>query len=256
MALVATVAVMASATLAHSVLAGGNDFKVGPLKITVKGTVADASGQYLGEPEIIEEPTVQEVTAEETTETAVEVIEEPTVDADDEGSSDNDTINIVPAPEVVTEAPTETTTVQVDYYTPHLDVNSSIFCTSGLSAEQLDSLLAGTGLAGLGQAFHDCEENYGVNAFWAIGVAGQESGYGKSSMARNSNNLFGMLGMSFNSKYDCVDYFGRLMLKYQSWGITMSPIGINPTYCTSGMDWCYACTQIANNFIDKANSKF
>ena len=47
-------------------------------------------------------------------------------------------------------------------------------------------------LRGLGQAFKDAEEKYGVNAILALGVAINESNWGKSDIAQNKNNLFGI----------------------------------------------------------------
>lgn len=47
-------------------------------------------------------------------------------------------------------------------------------------------------LRGLGQAFKDAEEKYGVNAILALGVAINESNWGKSDKAQKKNNLFGI----------------------------------------------------------------
>lgn len=47
-------------------------------------------------------------------------------------------------------------------------------------------------LRGLGQAFKDAEEKYGVNAILALGVAINESNWGMSDKAQKKNNLFGI----------------------------------------------------------------
>lgn len=53
-------------------------------------------------------------------------------------------------------------------------------------------------LRGLGQAFKDAEETYGVNAILALGVAINESNGGMSEKAQTKNNLFGIGAVDSN----------------------------------------------------------
>lgn len=62
---------------------------------------------------------------------------------------------------------------------------------SNLSAEQIDFLIEGTGLAGLGHAYVEAEQMYGVNALALLGISAIESGWGTSRLAKERNNLFG-----------------------------------------------------------------
>ncbi|MBS7527569.1 glucosaminidase domain-containing protein [Fusibacter paucivorans] len=62
---------------------------------------------------------------------------------------------------------------------------------SGASATMIDQALEGTNMAGLGQAFVDAEDKYGVNALFLVGLAAHESAYGSSRIAQSKQNLFG-----------------------------------------------------------------
>nr|WP_072515145.1 glucosaminidase domain-containing protein [Ndongobacter massiliensis] len=75
-----------------------------------------------------------------------------------------------------------------------------------LTPYEIDQVLAGTGLEGLGKDFYLAEKETGVNAIFMIALANLESGYGKSTIAREKNNLFGF-GAYDASPYDsAVDY--------------------------------------------------
>ena len=71
-------------------------------------------------------------------------------------------------------------------------VNSDALSKSGLSAAQLNSIVAGTGLAGLGQAFLDAENEYGLNALFILAHGAVESAWGTSFLATSRNALFGL----------------------------------------------------------------
>ncbi|MEW9669074.1 N-acetylglucosaminidase [Ammoniphilus sp. 3BR4] len=85
---------------------------------------------------------------------------------------------------------------------------------SGLNHSQADALLKGTGLEGLGKAFVETEERYQVNAYYLIAHAAWESGWGKSRISKEKNNLFGFSAYDkspyrsakkFDSKEDGID---------------------------------------------------
>ena len=88
---------------------------------------------------------------------------------------------------------------------------------SGFTAERLDRVLWGTGLAGLGQAFYGAEKDNGINALVLAAICAHESGWGTSRLARERNNLAGLgaysagMGMAFESRADCIDYLARLL---------------------------------------------
>lgn len=77
--------------------------------------------------------------------------------------------------------------------TDYVDEDSTFYLTrpTGLTPYELNVTLAGTGLAGLGEAFYQAERDFGVNSLFLIGIANLESGYGKSRIANDKNNLFG-----------------------------------------------------------------
>lgn len=62
---------------------------------------------------------------------------------------------------------------------------------SGLDAEQVEALVAGTGLEGLGKSYVKAENIYGVNALVLLGISAHESAWGNSRFAKERNNLFG-----------------------------------------------------------------
>jgi hypothetical protein len=69
---------------------------------------------------------------------------------------------------------------------------SLVTIPSGLTVAQLNQMLAGTGLAGLGEAFHHIETVDDVNALFAIAHSANESAWGTSNIAVAKNNIFGM----------------------------------------------------------------
>ncbi len=59
-------------------------------------------------------------------------------------------------------------------------------------ADLLDAYLVGTPLMGLGAEFLAAEERWGVNAVFACAVACHESDFGRSEIAKDKRNLFGI----------------------------------------------------------------
>lgn len=107
----------------------------------------------------------------------------------------------------------------------------NVFQKSNLSVEQLNKILARTGLSGYGQSFYTMERTYGVNALFAIGVGAHESA--NFYKTANSNNFFGFRGsrgwMSFDNPDACIMYFGRLMNSKLYYGKTIEQIAV--IYC-------------------------
>lgn len=121
------------------------------------------------------------------------------------------------------------------------DISLSITSPSGCTVDELNHMVKGTGLAGLGSAFKAIEENNQVNAIFAISVAQLESGNGTSYLARAQNNIFGLDpyngGMSFGTKADCVAYFGRLIRKHYFNGGRTNIYDINAMYEPASNAW-------------------
>ena len=68
---------------------------------------------------------------------------------------------------------------------------------SNYSAAELDKLysmmnLQDSPLAGKGATFKEAEERYGVNALYLMAHSALESAWGRSQIARDKNNFFGI----------------------------------------------------------------
>lgn len=139
----------------------------------------------------------------------------------------NDDESLISNIDEVSEKPIKN--LDVDTMNPH--------SKSNLSVDELNKMLMNTGLEFQGQAFYDMENTYNVNALFAMGVAMHESanGYQKA----NTNNYFGFRGnngwMSFNSSYDCIQYFGKLIHEYYPNRYTI--YDIQRKYCPDGSPW-------------------
>jgi flagellum-specific peptidoglycan hydrolase FlgJ len=149
----------------------------------------------------------------------------------------------------------------IDYYHEKFSSSSSIKEYSGLSANQIDELLEGTDLHGIGQAVYDIEQEYEISAFFTLAVCSHESGYGSSKLAKNKNNIFGIkrkasFNSSFESFSDCVYYFGKIIHAYETkHGISMNADAINKRYCEQD-DWSSQVTSLMNKYVKKANELY
>lgn len=126
------------------------------------------------------------------------------------------------------------------------------FVKSGLSVEQYNIILSGTGLEGCGQSYYNMEQTYGVNGLFAIGVAFHESGYGRHRA--NTNNFYGMRGnsgwMSFSSPDENIQYFGKLMNKSLYKGKSID--GIGSVYCPgTSSSWASAVRSMMKSSFAK-----
>jgi len=77
---------------------------------------------------------------------------------------------------------------------------------TGLTAEEINIGLAGTDLAGTGEAFKKVEDEYGVNPIFLVAIANHESYYGSSNIAKVKNNLFGFNANDSNPMGDASVY--------------------------------------------------
>lgn len=143
--------------------------------------------------------------------------------------------------------------------------NYSVFSTSGLTAEQLETMIANTvingepsKLAGTGIYWAKLESDYGVNAIFGLAVATQESGFGTSNLAINNHNLFGLAKssggwQSFDTYGACIEYFGRLISQSNLYyGKSIDQISVH--YCTSGpAEWASRVKQIMSEKYRQAS---
>ena len=119
---------------------------------------------------------------------------------------------------------------------------------SGLTSEQIEQLFEGSALSGheLGEAVLVMEEKYGINAFFTVAVMKLESGHGKSKLAKQKNNLFGLNAIdgnaynkafSFKTKSDSVEKFAQLISKnYVGKGLnTIEKVA--KKYCPTNDKW-------------------
>lgn len=107
--------------------------------------------------------------------------------------------------------------------TPNRGARDSIYTfqvqsPSTVTAYELNYVLSGTGLEGLGEAFVRAELETGVNALFLTALSIQESGWGRSNIANDKNNIFGYgsydnsayeSSYSFDSKEDCIIYVAQ-----------------------------------------------
>lgn len=85
------------------------------------------------------------------------------------------------------------------------------------SEGELEIIVSGTGLEGLGDTFFQAQETYGVNADFLIALCVVESGWGTSSLSDSKNNLGGYgayqsspsSAIAFDSKSDCIMEIAR-----------------------------------------------
>lgn len=94
---------------------------------------------------------------------------------------------------------------------------------SELTIGQAEQLLEGTGLEGLGKAFVEAEKKYQVNAYYLMAHAAWESGWGKSRISREKNNLFGYMAYDgspyqsakgFKTKEESIDVVARFISQH------------------------------------------
>ncbi len=106
------------------------------------------------------------------------------------------------------------------YRKNYIDMKLNQKC--GYSKSQLENTVKGTPLEGIGEYALAAEHIHGVNALFIISLAQHESGNGRSRLAINKNNLFGLgaydsspyeSAISYSSKEDCIMEFAKIISK-------------------------------------------
>jgi beta-N-acetylglucosaminidase len=147
----------------------------------------------------------------------------------------------------------KTAQVKTLSFTPAIEKNvvkptSIVKSDSGLAESHIEEIFKGTSLAGFGleKAILEIEEEYGINAYFTIAVMKLESGNGKSRIATDKNNLFGLNAIdgdqydkafSFKTKGDSVLKFGQLISEnYLDKGYTTIE-KVSTKYCQANPKW-------------------
>ena len=137
---------------------------------------------------------------------------------------------------------------------------------SGYTAEQFDAIInkvftdmnkKTTSLTTIGDSLYKVEQENNVNGLYLLGIASFESGWGTSSLAIKSNNLYGLIGRKFNSVDECTEYMGSLLRSaYIDKGLdTLAKI--QTKYCPNGgSKWINDVTWCANRYINAANELY
>ena len=166
-------------------------------------------------------------------------------------------------PDIISDAISEKTSENQIQKNLTLSVNSDLRVASNVTPEEIDLMLEGTKLHGLGSAFVEAEQKYGVNALYMMGLACLESGFGNSAFAQKRNNLYGWNAVdsnpnnasSFTSKKEATLYVAsKLQSNYLTEGGVYyegySPRAVDVHYCT---DKAHAdkIVNIVNNLLQK-----
>ena len=135
---------------------------------------------------------------------------------------------------------------------------------SNITEKQFYQLLKGTGLYDVGWVFSFCEERFGVNGLFLLGLTALESGWGNSYRATHHNNLTGYNINSnasvyqFESRSESVIATARLISKdyltengryFNGYSIQ----DINKKYCASS-DWHLKIIEICNKLMNELKS--
>ena len=137
---------------------------------------------------------------------------------------------------------------------------------SSYTAEQFDAIInkvftdmnkKTTSLTTIGDSLYKVEQENDVNGLYLLGIASFESGWGTSSLAIKSNNLYGLIGCKFNSVDKCTEYMGSLLRSaYIDKGLdTLAKI--QTKYCPNGgSKWINDVTWCVNRYINAANELY
>jgi hypothetical protein len=138
---------------------------------------------------------------------------------------------------------------------------SKVNSASGLTKAHIEQIFEGTELAddGLEEAVLEIEEEYGINAYFTIAVMKLESGNGKSSLARDKNNLFGLnatgggnqKAFSFKTKGDSVRKFGQLLDDYYVGKGYTTIEKVAQKYCPANPKWASLVSGIMKSDYNK-----
>ena len=100
-------------------------------------------------------------------------------------------------------------------FTKHTDLTEHVDVTGEELDDAIEATSPGSPLVGLGETFVSVQDEHDINAIYQAAHAAHESGWGRSNIAEEKNNLFGWGAVDsdpydgakkFDSKEDCVEY--------------------------------------------------
>lgn len=106
----------------------------------------------------------------------------------------------------------------------------------------------------IGQVYHDLEEEYGINAYFALAVSFSEVGVQEmSKLAKNRNNTYGLNNDKvYDSVEDCTEYFFYLIDKYYVGQGLMTVEDISQKYCLGNPTWIKNVSIFMNTLPEKS----
>lgn len=158
--------------------------------------------------------------------------------------------------EVDAQASLQETVKKEDYINNFTCDPSNVKKITNLTLEDMTYLTEGTWWSGHEQTLYDLEQNYGINAGFAMAVSSLESGHGTSSRARNRNNFYGITSSkNYGSRYNCTMYFGDLINRLYVDNGRVSVHTIGPKYCPPNRKWEIYMESYMNNITYKVREK-
>lgn len=138
--------------------------------------------------------------------------------------------------------------------------SENVLTPSNVTAEELSKGLYHK-LRGYAKYFVAAEEKYGVNAIFLASIAALESGWGRSALAINKNNLFGYKNTNgkgyraFSSVEECIYHVAKyLKSSYLTVGGKYyngtSVAAVNIRYCSQS-HWTSKINTIANGIVGR-----
>ncbi|NMA91818.1 MAG: SH3 domain-containing protein [Firmicutes bacterium] len=154
------------------------------------------------------------------------------------------------------------------YATMVLSTPANSKVTAKLLREKANACSSGTPLADLAEVYLEAQERWGVNALYLMAHSALESGWGRSPLARDKNNIYGFkaydrdpygCGSTFKSKADCINYVSAyIRLAYLNgdgiyyYGPHL--YGMNHKYATD-KDWHKKIADIMERFLPSGEGK-
>jgi len=140
-----------------------------------------------------------------------------------------------------------------------LTVKSDLRIPTPLTSMDLNATVRRTPLEGLGEIWKYEEYKYSVNALFLAALAILESGWGRSKLAQEKNNIYGFMAFdsspyasakTFPSKTHCILYVAEYLSRHYLTpggrffsGTTPESIG---KFYASDPDWAYKVVRVAN----------
>lgn len=135
--------------------------------------------------------------------------------------------------------------------------SNNISDVSNASEEQLEYVLKDTRLEGYGWLYKQLEEEYQINALFAISNSFVEAGRDPSFVNGyiRRNNIYGLLNHSFDSYEECIRYYFYMIDKYYIKQRNFKSISeVSNVYCPHTPDaWTDTITQIGNELCSRIN---